>query len=197
MNNILIWSIKGGCGKSLISKNIAKDLDVYYTTNDKFGSQFWNTYKKYIDYETLDFNNNDKRLIIDMGGHIPESKSKKIHFINAILSSNSLIIPHFFNEEVEAAVKTYEIIKGLDIEDKNIIFIVKTKSKNQREQFEKYKRFLKSKGILTENIYMLHHSEMFANNKKMTIIERIENLLNKNSNFNNDYQKILEMIKVA
>lgn len=183
---LLIWSAKGGCGKTSISTAILQTLEDYQIiTNDKM-----NPYNLILDkeqYYLLPDNkeipvfDDDVNLIYDFGGYgdkrIPEfiSKSKKL----------KILIP--FNPDVvsfQAAISIYNEIKLLN--DK-IYFIINRAKKGDYEIFSNQMKKLN----INNPLFEIKESKLFSNifNKQETI-----NQIKNDSLLSYSYKQVLNQI---
>ena len=168
----LIWSPKGGCGKTSISVVLKEVLQAQIITNDR-NNPYNLLYKENDDYyllpENIDiptFNNQNVNVIYDMGGYA----DKRIK--DFIVNIKDLIILIPFNPDIvsfQSAIAIYNEIKELS---ENIIFIINRAKKGDYDIFREQMEKMNIKKALLE----VKESKLFQNifNKR----EKIEDVKN-------------------
>ena len=132
--SIVVYSIKGGEGKTTLSVQISQMLDYTYVTNDSHSSahNLMPEEKGFLvsseEYEEIPY---DDRVVYDFGGF----KDTRINDI--IKKSNKVIIPTLTSiVDVQATLAT---LKDVIEVNKNIIIVVnRTKNNNKSTELKEY-----------------------------------------------------------
>ena len=132
--SIVVYSIKGGVGKTTLSVQISQMLDYTYVTNDSHSSahNLMPEEKGFLvsseEYEEIPY---DDRVVYDFGGF----KDTRINDI--IKKSNKVIIPTLTSiVDVQATLAT---LKDVIEVNKNIIIVVnRTKNNNKSTELKEY-----------------------------------------------------------
>jgi cellulose biosynthesis protein BcsQ len=132
--SLVVYSIKGGVGKTTLSVQISQMLDYTYVTNDSHSSahNLMPDEKGFLvsseEYEEIPFDNN---IVYDFGGF----KDSRIN--NIIKQSKKIIIPTLTSiVDVQATLATLKDVAQIN---KNIILIVnRTKNNNKAIELKEY-----------------------------------------------------------
>lgn len=132
--SLVVYSIKGGVGKTTLSVQISQMLDYTYVTNDSHSSahNLMPDEKGFLvsseEYEEIPFDNN---IVYDFGGF----KDSRINDI--IKQSKKIIIPTLTSiVDVQATLATLKDVAQIN---KNIILIVnRTKNNNKAIELKEY-----------------------------------------------------------
>ncbi|MFA9373387.1 MAG: hypothetical protein ACERKK_04445 [Poseidonibacter sp.] len=132
--SIVVYSIKGGVGKTTLSVQIAQMLDYTYVTNDSHSSahNLMPEEKGFLvsteEYEEIPFDDN---IVYDFGGF----KDPRINII--IKQSEKIIIPTLTSiVDVQATIATLKDIYEIN---KNIIIVInRTKNNNKAIELKEY-----------------------------------------------------------
>lgn len=132
--SIVVYSIKGGVGKTTLSVQISQMLDYTYVTNDSHSSahNLMPEEKGFLvsseEYEEIPY---DDRVVYDFGGF----KDTRINDI--IKKSNKIVIPTLTSiVDVQATLATLKDVIEIN---KNIIIIVnRTKNNNKSIELKEY-----------------------------------------------------------
>lgn len=184
---VLIYTGKGGCGKSSISSVLNQIIpDSQIITNDV--NNPYNLILKKEDYYLLSpsmeiptFNDKQVNMIYDMGGFIDQ------RIKDFIIKAKDLLILIPFNPDIvsfQSAVSIFNEIKELS---QNIIFVINRAKKGDYDLFKEQMGKMKiNKGLLE-----VKESKMFQNifNKQETL-EDIRN----NKLLNHSYKPVLKQI---
>ena len=130
----VIYSIKGGVGKTTLSVQVSQMLDYTYVTNDSHSSahNLMPEEKGFLvsteDYEEIPF---DENIVYDFGGF----KDSRINDI--IKQASKIIIPTLTSiVDVQATIAT---IKDVSEINKNIIIVInRTKNNNKAIELKEY-----------------------------------------------------------
>lgn len=132
--SIVVYSIKGGVGKTTLSVQISQMLDYTYVTNDSHSSahNLMPEEKGFLvsseEYEEIPY---DDRVVYDFGGF----KDTRINDI--IKKSNKIVIPTLTSiVDVQATLATLKDVIEIN---KNIIIVVnRTKNNNKSIELKEY-----------------------------------------------------------
>lgn len=132
--SLVVYSIKGGVGKTTLSVQISQMLDYTYVTNDSHSSahNLMPDEKGFLvsseEYEEIPFDNN---IVYDFGGF----KDPRINDI--IKQSKKIIIPTLTSiVDVQATLATLKDVVQIN---KNVILIVnRTKNNNKAIELKEY-----------------------------------------------------------
>lgn len=188
---ILVWSPKGGVGKTTIAYSICLDLDFYYTTNDPINSSIvLNSYSKTLQQITRE-NYLSKNIVYDGGGFLSEE-------LKPILYAADLII--FPLEPDLITLASFNQILN-EIKEYNKIYFVINKVENNKD-FLYTKNFLVKSGIKETQILKLTKTKLFKYvlEKDTSVSNLLKNkiFLNwfKKSSIVKEYEDILKVIKM-
>lgn len=130
MIRIMIYSLKGGVGKTAISLNLALELDIGIVTNDVL-----TPFERVLNEERIlklfptdimpDLEEND--AIFDFGGY-PDSRA-----ISVLKQSNHVIIP-VNNNDINSLETSVNSIVEIEKYNKNIIIVATQTKKNDFEE---------------------------------------------------------------
>ena len=140
--SIVVYSIKGGVGKTTLSVQISQMLDYTYVTNDSHSSahNLMPEEKGFLvsteEYEEIPY---DENIVYDFGGF-------KDHRINDIIKkANKIVIPTLTSiVDVQGTIAT---LKDVALINKNIIIVI-NRTKNNNKAVEFYKLSQNSAGSL-------------------------------------------------
>ena len=132
--SIVVYSIKGGVGKTTLSVQISQMLDYTYVTNDSHSSahNLMPEEKGFLvsseEYEEIPY---DDRVVYDFGGF----KDTRIN--NIIKQANKIIIPTLTSiVDVQATMATLKDVAQIN---KNIIIAInRTKNNNKAIELKEY-----------------------------------------------------------
>lgn len=139
----VIYSIKGGVGKTTLSVQVSQMLDYTYVTNDSHSSahNLMPEDKGFLvsteDYDEIPF---DENIVYDFGGF------KDFRINDIIKKANKIIIPTLTSiVDVQATIATLKDVTEIN---KNIIIVInRTKNNNKAVELKEY---------LIEEINKLH-----------------------------------------
>ncbi len=132
--SIVVYSIKGGVGKTTLSVQISQMLDYTYVTNDSHSSahNLMPEEKGFLvsteEYEEIPY---DENIVYDFGGF-------KDHRINDIIKkANKIVIPTLTSiVDVQGTIAT---LKDVALINKNIIIVInRTKNNNKAVELKEY-----------------------------------------------------------
>ena len=175
--SLVVYSIKGGVGKTTLSVQISQMLDYTYVTNDSHSSahNLMPDEKGFLvsseEYEEIPFDNN---IVYDFGGF----KDSRINDI--IKQSKKIIIPTLTSiVDVQATLATLKDVAQIN---KNIILIVnRTKNNNKAielkeyilEEVEKFYKdinidilFVRESSVLEDSLFDCEYVETKAGNNR-------------------------------
>ena len=175
--SIVVYSIKGGVGKTTLSVQISQMLDYTYVTNDSHSSahNLMPEEKGFLvsseEYEEIPY---DDRVVYDFGGF----KDTRINDI--IKKSNKVIIPTLTSiVDVQATLAT---LKDVIEVNKNIIIVVnRTKNKNKSTELKEYLLeeieklygkvnipiiFVRDSSVLEDSLFDCEYVEIKAGNNR-------------------------------
>ena len=175
--SIVVYSIKGGVGKTTLSVQISQMLDYTYVTNDSHSSahNLMPEEKGFLvsseEYEEIPY---DDRVVYDFGGF----KDTRINDI--IKKSNKVIIPTLTSiVDVQATLAT---LKDVIEVNKNIIIVVnKTKNNNKSTELKEYLLeeieklygkvnipiiFVRDSSVLEDSLFDCEYVEIKAGNNR-------------------------------
>lgn len=175
--SIVVYSIKGGVGKTTLSVQISQMLDYTYVTNDSHSSahNLMPEEKGFLvsseEYEEIPY---DDRVVYDFGGF----KDTRINDI--IKKSNKIVIPTLTSiVDVQATLATLKDVIEIN---KNIIIVVnRTKNNNKSielkeyllEEIEKlYEKvnipiiFVRDSSVLEDSLFDCEYVEIKAGNNR-------------------------------
>ena len=132
--SIVVYSIKGGVGKTTLSVQISQMLDYTYVTNDSHSSahNLMPEEKGFLvsteEYEEIPY---DENIVYDFGGF----KDSRINDI--IKKANKIVIPTLTSiVDVQATIAT---LKDVALINKNIIIVInRTKNNNKAVELKEY-----------------------------------------------------------
>ncbi|AXX95742.1 MULTISPECIES: hypothetical protein [Arcobacteraceae] len=175
--SIVVYSIKGGVGKTTLSVQISQMLDYTYVTNDSHSSahNLMPEEKGFLvsseEYEEIPY---DDRVVYDFGGF----KDTRINDI--IKKSNKVIIPTLTSiVDVQATLAT---LKDVIEVNKNIIIVVnRTKNNNKSTELKEYLLeeieklygkvnipiiFVRDSSVLEDSLFDCEYVEIKAGNNR-------------------------------
>ena len=175
--SIVVYSIKGGVGKTTLSVQISQMLDYTYVTNDSHSSahNLMPEEKGFLvsseEYEEIPY---DDRVVYDFGGF----KDTRINDI--IKKSNKIIIPTLTSiVDVQATLAT---LKDVIEVNKNIIIVVnRTKNNNKSTELKEYLLeeieklygkvnipiiFVRDSSVLEDSLFDCEYVEIKAGNNR-------------------------------
>ena len=175
--SIVVYSIKGGVGKTTLSVQISQMLDYTYVTNDSHSSahNLMPEEKGFLvsseEYEEIPY---DDRVVYDFGGF----KDTRINDI--IKKSNKVIIPTLTSiVDVQATLAT---LKDVIEVNKNIIIVVnRTKNNNKSIELKEYLLeeieklygkvnipiiFVRDSSVLEDSLFDCEYVEIKAGNNR-------------------------------
>ena len=175
--SIVVYSIKGGVGKTTLSVQISQMLDYTYVTNDSHSSahNLMPEEKGFLvsseEYEEIPY---DDRVVYDFGGF----KDTRINDI--IKKSNKVIIPTLTSiVDVQATLAT---LKDVIEVNKNIIIVVnRTKNNNKSTELKEYLLeeieklygkvnipiiFVRDSSVLEDSLFECEYVEIKAGNNR-------------------------------
>lgn len=175
--SIVVYSIKGGVGKTTLSVQISQMLDYTYVTNDSHSSahNLMPEEKGFLvsseEYEEIPY---DDRVVYDFGGF----KDTRINDI--IKKSNKVIIPTLTSiVDVQATLAT---LKDVIEVNKNIIIVVnRTKNNNKSTELKEYLleeieklygkvnipiMFVRDSSVLEDSLFDCEYVEIKAGNNR-------------------------------
>ena len=175
--SIVVYSIKGGVGKTTLSVQISQMLDYTYVTNDSHSSahNLMPEEKGFLvsseEYEEIPY---DDRVVYDFGGF----KDTRINDI--IKKSNKIIIPTLTSiVDVQATLAT---LKDVIEVNKNIIIVVnRTKNNNKSPELKEYLLeeieklygkvnipiiFVRDSSVLEDSLFDCEYVEIKAGNNR-------------------------------
>ena len=175
--SIVVYSIKGGVGKTTLSVQISQMLDYTYVTNDSHSSahNLMPEEKGFLvsseEYEEIPY---DDRVVYDFGGF----KDTRINDI--IKKSNKIIIPTLTSiVDVQATLAT---LKDVIEVNKNIIIVVnRTKNNNKSTELKEYLLeeieklygkvnipiiFIRDSSVLEDSLFDCEYVEIKAGNNR-------------------------------
>lgn len=175
--SIVVYSIKGGVGKTTLSVQISQMLDYTYVTNDSHSSahNLMPEEKGFLvsseEYEEIPY---DDRVVYDFGGF----KDTRIN--NIIKKSNKVIIPTLTSiVDVQATLAT---LKDVIEVNKNIIIVVnRTKNNNKSTELKEYLLeeieklygkvnipiiFVRDSSVLEDSLFDCEYVEIKAGNNR-------------------------------
>ena len=175
--SIVVYSIKGGVGKTTLSVKISQMLDYTYVTNDSHSSahNLMPEEKGFLvsreEYEEIPY---DDRVVYDFGGF----KDTRINDI--IKKSNKVIIPTLTSiVDVQATLAT---LKDVIEVNKNIIIVVnRTKNNNKSTELKEYLLeeieklygkvnipiiFVRDSSVLEDSLFDCEYVEIKAGNNR-------------------------------
>ena len=175
--SIVVYSIKGGEGKTTLSVQISQMLDYTYVTNDSHSSahNLMPEEKGFLvsseEYEEIPY---DDRVVYDFGGF----KDTRINDI--IKKSNKVIIPTLTSiVDVQATLAT---LKDVIEVNKNIIIVVnRTKNNNKSTELKEYLLeeieklygkvnipiiFVRDSSVLEDSLFDCEYVEIKAGNNR-------------------------------
>lgn len=188
---VLIWSPKGGVGKSSLSVMIQQSIkNAQIITNDK-NHPYGLLLKENDDYYLLpaeqeipQFNNqSDINLVYDFGGY-PDQRLKSF-----IKNTKDLLILIPFNPDIisfQSAISVFNEIKPLT---ENIVFVLNRAKKNDLKLFEEQMKKIGIKKAILE----IKESKLFQNvyNKRETLSDIKNNKL-----LNHTYRPALDQLNL-
>jgi len=132
--SIVVYSIKGGVGKTTLSVQISQMLDYTYVTNDSHSSahNLMPEEKGFLvsseEYEEIPFDDN---IVYDFGGF----KDPRIN--NIIKQSDKVIIPTLTSiVDVQATIATLKDVYEIN---KNVVIVInRTKNNNKAIELKEY-----------------------------------------------------------
>lgn len=185
---VLIWTIKGGVGKTSLSLFIQQSISNSQIITNDVNNPYNLLLKENDDYYLLPnnmdiptFNDEDVSIIYDFGGFIDQ------RIKDFIIKTKDLLILIPFNPDIvsfQSAVSIFNEIKELS---QNIIFVINRAKKGDYDLFkEQMEKMNINKGLLE-----VKESKMFQNifNKQETL-EDIKN----NKLLNHSYKPVLKQI---
>jgi len=185
---VLIWTIKGGVGKTSLSLFIQQSISNSQIITNDVNNPYNLLLKENDDYYLLPnnmdiptFNDEDVSIIYDFGGFIDQ------RIKDFIIKTKDLLILIPFNPDIvsfQSAVSIFNEIKELS---QNIIFVINRAKKGDYDLFKEQMEKMKiNKGLLE-----VKESKMFQNifNKQETL-EDIKN----NKLLNHSYKPVLKQI---
>ena len=175
--SLVVYSIKGGVGKTTLSVQISQMLDYTYVTNDSHSSahNLMPEEKGFLvsreEYEEIPY---DDRVVYDFGGF----KDTRINDI--IKKSNKVIIPTLTSiVDVQATLAT---LKDVIEVNKNIIIVVnRTKNNNKSTELKEYLLeeieklygkvnipiiFVRDSSVLEDSLFDCEYVEIKAGNNR-------------------------------
>jgi|SRR6218665_589651 cellulose biosynthesis protein BcsQ len=175
--SIVVYSIKGGVGKTTLSVQISQMLDYTYVTNDSHSSahNLMPEEKGFLvsseEYEEIPY---DDRVVYDFGGF----KDTRINDI--IKKSNKVIIPTLTSiVDVQATLAT---LKDVIEVNKNIVIVVnRTKNNNKSTELKEYLLeeieklygkvnipiiFVRDSSVLEDSLFDCEYVEIKAGNNR-------------------------------
>ena len=175
--SIVVYSIKGGVGKTTLSVQISQMLDYTYVTNDSHSSahNLMPEEKGFLvsseEYEEIPY---DDRVVYDFGGF----KDTRINDI--IKKSNKIVIPTLTSiVDVQATLATLKDVIEIN---KNIIIIVnRTKNNNKSIELKEYLLeeieklygkvnipiiFVRDSSVLEDSLFDCEYVEIKAGNNR-------------------------------
>ena len=175
--SIVVYSIKGGLGKTTLSVQISQMLDYTYVTNDSHSSahNLMPEEKGFLvsseEYEEIPY---DDRVVYDFGGF----KDTRINDI--IKKSNKVIIPTLTSiVDVQATLATLKDVIEIN---KNIIIVVnRTKNNNKSIELKEYLLeeieklygkvnipiiFVRDSSVLEDSLFDCEYVEIKAGNNR-------------------------------
>lgn len=175
--SIVVYSIKGGVGKTTLSVQISQMLDYTYVTNDSHSSahNLMPEEKGFLvsseEYEEIPY---DDKVVYDFGGF----KDTRINDI--IKKSNKVIIPTLTSiVDVQATLAT---LKDVIEVNKNIIIVVnRTKNNNKSTELKEYLLeeieklygkvnipiiFVRDSSVLEDSLFDCEYVEIKAGNNR-------------------------------
>ena len=175
--SFVVYSIKGGVGKTTLSVQISQMLDYTYVTNDSHSSahNLMPEEKGFLvsseEYEEIPY---DDRVVYDFGGF----KDTRINDI--IKKSNKVIIPTLTSiVDVQATLAT---LKDVIEVNKNIIIVVnRTKNNNKSTELKEYLLeeieklygkvnipiiFVRDSSVLEDSLFDCEYVEIKAGNNR-------------------------------
>ncbi|AXX90652.1 hypothetical protein CKA55_08510 [Arcobacter suis] len=175
--SIVVYSIKGGVGKTTLSVQISQMLDYTYVTNDSHSSahNLMPEEKGFLvsseEYEEIPY---DDRVVYDFGGF----KDTRINDI--IKKSNKIVIPTLTSiVDVQATLATLKDVIEIN---KNIIIVVnRTKNNNKSIELKEYLLeeieklygkvnipiiFVRDSSVLEDSLFDCEYVEIKAGNNR-------------------------------
>ena len=175
--SIVVYSIKGGVGKTTLSVQISQMLDYTYVTNDSHSSahNLMPEEKGFLvsseEYEEIPY---DDKVVYDFGGF----KDTRINDI--IKKSNKILIPTLTSiVDVQATLAT---LKDVIEVNKNIIIVVnRTKNNNKSIELKEYLLeeieklygkvnipiiFVRDSSVLEDSLFDCEYVEIKAGNNR-------------------------------
>lgn len=175
--SIVVYSIKGGVGKTTLSVQISQMLDYTYVTNDSHSSahNLMPEEKGFLvsseEYEEIPY---DDKVVYDFGGF----KDTRINDI--IKKSNKILIPTLTSiVDVQATLAT---LKDVIEVNKNIIIVVnRTKNNNKSTELKEYLLeeieklygkvnipiiFVRDSSVLEDSLFDCEYVEIKAGNNR-------------------------------
>lgn len=175
--SIVVYSIKGGVGKTTLSVQISRMLDYTYVTNDSHSSahNLMPEEKGFLvsseEYEEIPY---DDRVVYDFGGF----KDTRINDI--IKKSNKIVIPTLTSiVDVQATLATLKDVIEIN---KNIIIVVnRTKNNNKSIELKEYLLeeieklygkvnipiiFVRDSSVLEDSLFDCEYVEIKAGNNR-------------------------------
>ena len=175
--SIVVYSIKGGVGKTTLSVQISQMLDYTYVTNDSHSSahNLMPEVKGFLvsseEYEEIPY---DDRVVYDFGGF----KDTRINDI--IKKSNKIVIPTLTSiVDVQATLATLKDVIEIN---KNIIIVVnRTKNNNKSIELKEYLLeeieklygkvnipiiFVRDSSVLEDSLFDCEYVEIKAGNNR-------------------------------
>jgi cellulose biosynthesis protein BcsQ len=175
--SLVVYSIKGGVGKTTLSVQISQMLDFTYVTNDSHSSahnlmpEEKGFLVSYEEYEEIPY---DEKVVYDFGGF----KDTRINDI--IKKSNKILIPTLTSiVDVQATIATLKDIIEIN---KNIIIVINRAKNNNKstdlkeyllEEIEKlYGKvdipiiFVRESSVLEDSLFDCEYVEIKAGNNR-------------------------------
>lgn len=170
---ITIKSFKGGTGKTTLSNDIIRDLDLYYSTNDIYNSVLVDLYNKYL--ENIKDEHKTSNVLFDAGGFNDEN------IINVSKASDLIIV---VMECKTQSIKSTDILLKNLVSNKislNKVCLVVNKVKNNKKYLNNYNElkeyYINEKGLNKDKFFMIRESEILdrALDEERTIEQVIDN----------------------